>query len=99
MKEVEIIFIDDDSKDNTYSVVKKLQKKDKRIIYLKNKRNKGQFYSRNKGILSSKGEYIIIIDPDDLLLNDILIKCYDMGKRYNLDIVQFYHIMGDYKKK
>jgi glycosyltransferase involved in cell wall biosynthesis len=98
LKEVEIIFIDDDSKDYAYSVVKKLQKKDKRIIYLKNKRNKGQFYSRNKGILSSKGEYIIIIDPDDLLLNDILIKCYDMGKRYNLDIVQFYHIMGDYKK-
>ena len=70
--------------------------KDRRIIYLKNKKNRGQFYSRNKGILHSKGEYVIIIDPDDLLLNNILIKCYNMAIQYNLDIVQFYHLMGDF---
>ena len=72
--------------------------KDKRIIYLKNKKNRGQFYSRNKGVLYSKGEYVSIIDPDDLLLNDILIKSYNLAIQYNLDIVQFYHLMGDYKK-
>ena len=71
--------------------------KDKRIVYIKNEKNRGQFFSRNKAVLHSKGEYIIIIDPDDLLLNNILIKCYDMAKEYNLDIVQFYHLMGDYK--
>lgn len=98
IKEIEIIFIDDASNDNSSLLVKKLMNQDKRITYLKNKKNKGQFYSRNKGILSSKGEYIIIIDPDDLLLNDILIKSYAWAKKYNLDIVQFYHIMGDYKK-
>lgn len=98
IKEIEIIFIDDASNDNTYLLVKQLMNKDKRITYLKNKKNKGQFYSRNRSILSARGEYIIIIDPDDLLLNDILIKCYAMAKKYNLDIVQFYHIMGGYKK-
>jgi glycosyltransferase involved in cell wall biosynthesis len=41
--------------------------KDKRIKLLKNKVNRGQFYSRNKAVLSSKGEYVIIVDPDDLL--------------------------------
>ena len=45
--------------------------KDKRIKLLKNKVNRGQFYSRNKAVLSSKGEYVIIVDQDDLLLNDI----------------------------
>lgn len=49
-------------------------KKDKRIILLKNSRNRGQFFSRNKGILNSRGEYVLIIDPDDLLLNDIITK-------------------------
>ena len=42
-------------------------KSDKRIRYIKNTKNKGQFYSRNKGVLKSRGEYILIIDPDDLL--------------------------------
>jgi len=98
IKEIEIIFIDDASIDNSLFVVKKLMDKDRRIIYLKNKKNRGQFFSRNKGVLHSKGEYVIIIDPDDLLLNNILIKCYNMAKEYNLDIVQFYHLMGEFKK-
>ena len=71
-------------------------KRDKRIIYLKNIINKGQYYSRYKGILSAKGKYIIIIDPDDLLLNDILTKAYTLGNQYNLDIVHYYHIKGNF---
>ena len=98
LKEIEIIFIDDASNDNSLSEIENLMKKDKRITYIKNKENRGQFYSRNKGILYCKGEYILILDPDDLLLNDILIKSYNMAKKYNLDIVQFYHLMGDFKK-
>ena len=68
LKDIEIIFVDDNSKDNSINLIKKLMKNDKRIIYIKNSINKGQFYSRNKGVLNSKGEYVLIIDPDDLLL-------------------------------
>ena len=98
LKEIEIIFIDDASIDNSVLDIENLMEKDKRIVYLKNKKNRGQFYSRNKAVLYSKGEYVLIVDPDDLLLNNILIKCYDMAIQYNLDIVQFYHLMGDYKE-
>lgn len=73
-------------------------KKDKRIIYIKNKFNKNAFYSRNKGVLFSKGEYILIIDPDDLLLNNILIKSYETIRYYNLDILQYYVFRGSYEK-
>ena len=73
IKEIEIIFIDDASFDNSSEVIKTLMNKDKRIFYYKNTENKGQFYSRYKGIKQSTGEYTIVIDPDDLLLNDILI--------------------------
>ena len=75
LKEIEIIFIDDASIDNSSLDVENLMEKDKRIVYLKNKKNRGQFYSRNKAVLYSKGEYVIIVDPEDLLLNNILIKC------------------------
>ena len=98
LKEIEIIFIDDGSIDNSFFVLEILMKKDKRIIYLKNKKNRGQFDSRNKAILYSRGKYVIIIDPDDFLLNNILIKCYNMAIQFNLDIVQFYHLMGSIKK-
>ena len=95
LKDIEIIFVDDYSKDNSYYIIKKLMEKDKRIVYLKNSINKGQFYSRNKGIFKSKGEYVLIIDPDDLLLNDILTKIYETAKHFNLDIVQYYHMIGN----
>ena len=95
-KDIEIIFIDDASTDNSLRLIKSLTKKDKRINYLKNKENKGSFQSRNQGVLFSKGNYILIIDPDDLLLNDILIKAYEMIKYYNLDILQYYVLKGSY---
>ena len=68
LEDIEIIFIDDASTDMSSKIIQSLMKNDKRIIYIKNKRNKGAFYSRNEGILLSKGKYILIHDPDDLLL-------------------------------
>ena len=94
LKDIEIIFVDDASTDNCSIIVKELMKFDKRIIYIKNPLNKKQFYSINIGVLFSKGEYILSIDPDDLLLNDILIKGYETAKYYNLDILQIYMISG-----
>ena len=68
LEDIEIIFIDDASTDMSSKIIQSLMKNDKRIIYIKNKINKGAFYSRNEGILLSKGKYILIHDPDDLLL-------------------------------
>ena len=98
IKDIEIIFVDDASIDGSNRIIKLLMKKDKRIIYIKNTINKGQYYSRYKGILASKGTYISIIDPDDFLLNDILAKAYSLANYYKLDIVQYYHIKGNITK-
>lgn len=94
LKKIEILFIDDNSKDNSSLIIHKLMEKDKRILYIKNNANKGQFYSRNRGALLAKGDYVLVIDPDDLLLNNILLKSYKLAKKFNLDIIQYYHIMG-----
>ena len=92
LKDIEIIFVDDASTDNSSIIIKQLMEKDKRIIYLKNDINRHQFYSINKGVLNSRGEYILAIDPDDLIINNILIKAYTTAINNNLDIVQFYII-------
>jgi glycosyltransferase involved in cell wall biosynthesis len=94
LKDIEIIFVDDASTDNSSLIIRELMIKDKRIIYLKNQINKKQFYSINFGVLNSKGEYILSIDPDDFILNNILIKAYETAKLYDLDILQFYMIAG-----
>ena len=96
LKDIEIMFVDDASTDNSTNIIKYLMKYDNRIVYLKNDINKRAFYSRYKGVKSARGEYVLVIDPDDLLLNNILIKSYTTAKKYDLDIVQFYIMTGLY---
>lgn len=87
--DIEILFIDDFSKDNSVNLIEEYQKIDKRIILIKNNKNKGTLISRNIGIIKSKGEYIIIPDPDDILSKDILETCYGISKSYNFDVIRF----------
>ena len=88
-KDFEIILVDDFSKDNSVNVIEEFQQEDKRIILIKNRKNKGTFVTRNIGILFSKGEYLNIPDPDDILSKDILNNCYMIAKKYNYDIIRF----------
>jgi len=89
LEDLEIIFVDDCSLDNTTQIISRLQKKDKRIVLLKNKKNKGPFYSRNKAVIFARGEYIQLVDSDDILINNILEKAYLVGKNNNIDIIQY----------
>jgi glycosyltransferase involved in cell wall biosynthesis len=87
--DIEIIFIDDYSRDNSALIIEKNKKDDERIILLRNKKNKGTLISRNIGALKAKGEFLIFPDPDDMLSEDILSICYKISKRYNYDLIRF----------
>lgn len=69
-KNLEIILCDDGSTDNTLELAKKLAKKDKRIIVLKNDKNLKAGATRNKCIKASTGKYIAIQDADDYSKED-----------------------------
>ena len=60
ISEIEILLINDFSKDNTSKILKNFQKKDFRIKVINNHKNMGTLYSRSIGVLISKGEYIYI---------------------------------------
>lgn len=64
-KNFELIIIDDGSTDNTKEVVQEYAKKDKRVIYLRHKKNKGGSAARNTGIRKANGDYIAFQDSDD----------------------------------
>lgn len=65
-REIEIIIIDDCSKDNTFEIVKEYEKKYSNIVCLKQEQNKGVAEARNRGIKKSRGRYIAFLDSDDL---------------------------------
>lgn len=61
---IEIITINDGSKDNTLKILKDYEKRDYRIIVI-NKENTGVSDSRNIGIKMATGKYVMFADADD----------------------------------
>ena len=86
LKEIEIIVINDGSKDNTLSIVKKLMLEDSRIILI-DKKNSGVSQARNDGIKKARGEYISFIDGDDWIEKDFYEDSYKYGIENNLDMI------------
>ena len=90
ISEIEIILVNDYSKDNSLEIIKKLKKFDSRIKIINNIKSMGTLYSRSIGALAAKGEYILTLDDDDMFFgDDIFDLVYKIGKKYELDIVGF----------
>lgn len=71
-KDFEVIVIDDDSTDDTESIVKNFN--DPRIKYIKHKENRGAGAARNTGIKNARGKFIAFQDSDDEWLPEKLEK-------------------------
>ena len=61
----ELIIVDDCSTDNTDEVVKSFLSDD-RIKYIKNEKNSGAAFSRNRALREANGKWIAFLDSDDL---------------------------------
>ena len=89
-KEIEIIIIDDNSQDGSSKMINKSMSEDKRIIFLKNKENKGALYSKSIGVLYSKGKYIMTLDVDDLYASKNAFSIlYKESEKNKLDMLGF----------
>lgn len=64
----ELLITDDNSTDNTVSLVKKIAENDPRVNIEVNQINSGAGFSRNQSIARSSGKYIAFLDADDLWL-------------------------------
>ena len=61
----ELLVIDDGSRDSSASIVQNYAKDDQRI-HLIQQRNAGSAAARNNGIRQSKGQYLALLDSDDI---------------------------------
>jgi glycosyltransferase involved in cell wall biosynthesis len=65
-KNIELIIVDDCSKDNSPKIVANFAKKyPEKIVFLQNKQNLGICATYEKAIKKAKGKYIAFIDSDD----------------------------------
>ena len=86
----EIIIVNDGSTDKTENIIKLIQSKEKRIKLISHKINFGVYRSRFEAVLNSKSEYIMLMDPDDIYLNEhLLFELYKYNLKNNLDIIEF----------
>lgn len=85
-KEIELIIVNDGSTDNSMEICKKYASQDKRIkVYTQE--NKGVSAARNLGIEMASGEYLMFIDSDDYILENMIQDMKQKISNNNIDLV------------
>ena len=99
LKEIEIICINDGSKDSSLDIIKKYAAKDKRIVII-DKKNSGYGDSMNQGLKKATGEYVGIVESDDFIDKEAFSELYQIAKKYDVEVVKanFYEYYGETKK-
>ena len=87
LKDIEIIVVNDGTKDNSQSIIDKYAKKYPKIIKPYKKQNGGLSSARNFGLKYVKGEYIAFVDSDDYVDLSMYEKMYEKAISNDFDIV------------
>lgn len=93
---IEIVCVNDGSKDNSLEVMRDYAQRDDRIKII-DKPNGGYGHSMNVGIAACTGEYVGILEPDDYLKPTMYEKLYACAKENDLDFVRsdYYRLTTD----
>ena len=87
LQEIEIICVNDGSKDSSLSILKEYAMKDWRVKIV-DKENAGYGHAMNIGIDMARGEYIGIVEPDDYVESRMFEQLYEICHHKDLDFVK-----------
>ena len=83
---IEIICVNDESTDNSLNILKQFANKYDNVKIIDQK-NQGGANAGNNGLKVAKGEYVALVDSDDILVKDAYEKLYKKAKETDSDIV------------
>ena len=86
-KNINLIISDDCSKDNTRNILKKYEKKDKRITLYLQEKNMGVVKNIEFLLKQVKSNYFMLADQDDVWLEEKISKSMETLKSQNADLV------------
>lgn len=102
LTEIEVICVNDASRDRTADILEEYRLKDSRVQVITNSVNINAGRSRNAGMEKAKGKYIIFLDADDIFDYHMLEKAYEKADYCEADICIFREDLfedGSYVKK
>lgn len=97
-KNIEIILINDGSKDNSGKICDKYKRKDPRIKVI-HKENAGVSEARNSGIQKATGEYLCFVDADDFVMNDYIEYLHQLIVKGSSDIAICTKMFSNFNEK
>lgn len=83
----EVIYVNDGSRDNTYSLLQDVQKQDKRVMVINLSRNFGKEAAMTAGIDFATGDAIIILDADLQDPPALVPELIKLWKEHDADVV------------
>lgn len=86
LDDIEIICVNDGSKDSSLEILNKLAENDGRIIVIDQK-NAGAGAARNTGIARATGKYLGFVDSDDLIYPTMYEEMYEKAEKTQADMV------------
>ena len=94
---IEIIVVNDGTKDDSQSIIDEYKKKYSKIIKSYVKENGGSAIARNYGIDKATGEYIMFVDSDDYVDMKMVEKLVNTASKKRSDIVvsNYYRVVDD----
>lgn len=87
LRDIEVILVDDGSKDRTVEIAREWERKDGRVHLFLNERNMGVSAARNNGLSHASGEYIRFVDGDDTIPDVSTAEMADIADRLGADVV------------
>ena len=82
-KEIEIVLVDDCSKDSSAEIIAEFCKTHSEIVYFVQEKNMGAGAARNKALELARGQYVAFLDSDDIWLPNKISRQIELMKLNN----------------
>lgn len=85
----EIICINDGSSDGSEKILQKYSAEFNKIKIITHASNKGLSAARNSGLKNAQGKYVMFVDSDDMIVENMLVELYQEAEKNQAEIVYF----------